>query len=269
MILSAVYFASVGQNSSDTLRLYFAINESQSEINFHRADSMVKALPEKEIAVQIIGYADYLHSNEYNLQLSQKRANMIRQHLRHSFPNLKITACQGMGERFSKQSDLITGEARQRRVDVIANYKWPRKNIAKVPPVTGHSAAIEKMQKGESLALEGLSFVPGRHQVMKQSMPVLEKLLSTMQANPNLKVEIQGHVCCMDGEDDGFDYDSNDQHLSVNRARAVYDYLVEHGIEKKRLSYKGFGHSRPKIKVENTPEEEQVNRRVEIFVIEK
>jgi flagellar motor protein MotB len=100
-------------------------------------------------------------------------------------------------------------------------------------------------------------------------MPVLEKLLSTMQANPNLKVEIQGHVCCMDGEDDGFDYDSNDQHLSVNRARAVYDYLVEHGIEKKRLSYKGFGHSRPKIKVENTPEEEQVNRRVEIFVIEK
>jgi flagellar motor protein MotB len=55
----------------------------------------------------------------------------------------------------------------------------------------------------------------------------------------------------------------------VNRAKFVYDYLIENGIEKERLSYKGYAHTRPKILVENTPEEEQINRRVEIKITEK
>jgi outer membrane protein OmpA-like peptidoglycan-associated protein len=62
-------------------------------------------------------------------------------------------------------------------------------------------------------------------------------------------------------------YDIND--LSTRRAQAVYNYLVRQKINRKRLSYKGFGTSKPiYIIPEKTPQEEDANRRVEILILE-
>ena len=119
------------------------------------------------------------------------------------------------------------------------------------------------------LTIEGLSFVPGRHVILSSSAPALQNLLKTLKSNPKLKVEIQGHVCCTDNGEDGVDLDTREKKLSENRAKAIYDYLVDKGITKARLGYKGFGRTKPKEPVENTPEKEQANRRVEILVIEK
>jgi flagellar motor protein MotB len=75
-------------------------------------------------------------------------------------------------------------------------------------------------------------------------------------------------VCCTN-KADGLDYDTNEKNLSEARAKAIYDYLVAKGISENRLSYKGFGHSRPKELIEDTPQKEQANRRVEIMILEK
>jgi outer membrane protein OmpA-like peptidoglycan-associated protein len=99
-------------------------------------------------------------------------------------------------------------------------------------------------------------------------MPVLVKLVETLKKETNLRIEIQGHVCCFDGNDDGFDYDNLDHQLSVNRAKAVYDYLIKNGIEASRLTYKGYGYSDPKVFPEITPQDEQMNRRVEVKVLD-
>ena len=136
-----------------------------------------------------------------------------------------------------------------------------------VPPQA--KKKIEELNKGESVAIEGLSFVPGRHLILESAVPVLQKLLKTMKDNPKLKIEIQGHVCCTDGPEDGLDYDTREKNLSEARAKAIYDYLLAKGISDKRLSYKGFGHSKPKELIEDTPTKEQTNRRVEIMIIEK
>ena len=93
--------------------------------------------------------------------------------------------------------------------------------------------------------------------------------LQTLKANPKLKVEIQGHVCCTENGEDGIDLDTREKKLSENRAKAVYEYLIAKGIDKARLSYKGYGRTNPKEVVEDTPQKEQANRRVEILVIEK
>ena len=99
----------------------------------------------------------------------------------------------------------------------------------------------------------------------------LQKLLKTLKDNPKLKVEIQGHVCCTNNGEDGVDadYDTREPKLSENRAKAIYEYLIDKGIAKSRLTYKGYGRSKPKEPIEDTPEKEQANRRVEILILEK
>ncbi|MCE3229416.1 MAG: flagellar motor protein MotD [Bacteroidetes bacterium] len=281
IFLSLVFaaYTSVAQVKVDTLRLYFAINESESETNFRRIDSLITALNGHLIKVKITGYADFLHSNKYNSVLSQKRADNVKNYLlkKTSTVQTTIISCKGNGEKSSKDNGANEGEASQRRVDMIVerlvitetydNTTSTENNYKKTQ--NKEPKKIEELSKGESMALEGLNFVPGRHFITKPSVPVLHKLLKTMLDNKSLKIEIQGHVCCTQGDSDGMDYDTHNYKLSENRARAIYDFLVSKGVAADRLSYKGYGHSKPKFPNEATAEEEQANRRVEILIIEK
>ena len=56
--------------------------------------------------------------------------------------------------------------------------------------------------------------------------------------------------------------------LSQNRSKSVYDYLVANGIDAKRLAYKGYGDTRPKVK-NDSDEHRAMNRRTEFKVIGK
>ena len=97
--------------------------------------------------------------------------------------------------------------------------------------------------------------------ILPKSKPVLIELLCAMQDNPALRIEIQGHICCQTV------FDINE--LSVMRARAIYNYLVTQKINRKRLSYKGYGTSDPIYPIPEKSEQEQdENRRVEILVLD-
>jgi outer membrane protein OmpA-like peptidoglycan-associated protein len=259
---------------SDTLRLYYAINEEMSKANFEKIDSLLISTINIQ-SLKILGYADFLHHDDYNLALSQRRADKIKDYLLQKSPGIKISICKGYGEKFSGSSEHQFGEPFQRRVDVIIENSLMSKNLEKerrikTPKDTTTTArTLENLGAGEKLAIEGLNFEPGRHYIMKSSVPVLQKLLTTLKKNPKLKIEIQGHVCCTEGTGDGYDYDTHTRKLSENRARAIYEFLISRGVEKERLSYQGYGHSQPKFPDEKTAEEEQANRRVEILVVEK
>jgi outer membrane protein OmpA-like peptidoglycan-associated protein len=269
---------SFSQKKTDTLRLYYAINEFDSPTNFSRVDSAVKALT-KNVDVGVFGYADFLSNDEYNLTLSQKRADAVKARLMSKKSSyINIYACEGKGEKLSKDNSSPNGDPKFRRVDVYfepvvtlnvaESYLETPKEEPKTEPNTHNKKNIEELNKGESMAIEGLSFVPGRHLILKSAVPVLQKLLKTLSDNPNIKIEIQGHVCCTN-DSDGLDYDTRKKNLSEARAKAIYDYLITKGISADRLSYKGFGHARPKELIEDSPEKEQANRRVEIMILEK
>ena len=86
------------------------------------------------------------------------------------------------------------------------------------------------------------------------------ELLLVLQKNPNLKIQIQGHLCCMP-------VDRTD--LSTQRAKAIHNFLVKQDIFKDRLSYKGFGSSQPIYALpEKNEQERAANRRVEILIVE-
>lgn len=82
-----------------------------------------------------------------------------------------------------------------------------------------------------------------------------------VNSDPNSKFTINGHTDIRGGE-------KYNQKLSTNRAKIVYDRLVEMGVDKNRLEYKGFGKSQLDIKNATTEEEHQKNRRVEIIKLD-
>lgn len=82
-----------------------------------------------------------------------------------------------------------------------------------------------------------------------------------VNANPESKFTINGHT-------DSRGNDNYNMNLSNKRAKIVYDRLIQMGIDKKRLTYKGFGETQPDIKDAVTDEEHQKNRRVEIIKLD-
>ena len=132
------------------------------------------------------------------------------------------------------------------------------------------SIDISKLKENETINLENIFFLPGSHKITDKSFTALYNLYITMQDNPTLKINIEGHICCLTNTThDGYDYDDKEYRLSENRARTVYSYLIKKGISKDRLNYEGFGIKRPKKWPERSLADENLNRRVEIRIIEK
>lgn len=88
----------------------------------------------------------------------------------------------------------------------------------------------------------------------------LNRLKKLLEDNPGLKIQINGHTDDVGTEEDNLQ-------LSNNRAKAVYDFLVQNGVDPERLKYKGFGEARPVVSNES-PESRQQNRRTEFVIIQ-
>ena len=108
----------------------------------------------------------------------------------------------------------------------------------------------------------------GSHVIREDSYETLEKLYKILKDNPKLKISIEGHVCCIHyDEPDANDIDTNEPVLSLNRAKAIFVYLINKGIDENRLQYTGFGKRYPIVAFEKTEEDAEKNRRVEIRIL--
>ncbi len=82
-----------------------------------------------------------------------------------------------------------------------------------------------------------------------------------MMSRPRLRLEIQGHT-------DNIGTIEYNQRLSERRAKAVYDALVERGVDPKRLRWRGFGMSQP-VAPNDTEEGRALNRRTQFVILAK
>lgn len=250
----------------DTLSLYFEFNKS--DISYRQKIKITSFVMSKEkdiYDIKVLGYADFKGSVDYNVKLSQQRANEIYSYiLKAGIDGDKIISCLGRGKiEGSKDKDRYL----DRRVDIIYKCKCKEQDIVvskdKEPkPTKTPTTSIETAKKGDKFVLDNLIFIGGRHVLLHSSYSYLEELLRILKQNPNLKIEIQGHICCQ-RSGDGVDIDTGKNNLSVARAQYIYDYLVKNGIDASRLNYKGFGADR---RLKNTNINDYRNRRVEIMV---
>lgn len=105
---------------------------------------------------------------------------------------------------------------------------------------------------------EKLYFAWDRATLEDASLPVLDEVVKALKDNPGFRVQVEGHTSS-EGADD------HNQTLSEQRADAVLDYLVTHGIAKDRLVSRGFASSVP-IDTNTTSAGRENNRRVEFVV---
>jgi outer membrane protein OmpA-like peptidoglycan-associated protein len=130
-------------------------------------------------------------------------------------------------------------------------------------------AELDKIVVGKNIIFDNILFYGNEARFLPESTPVLEGLANTMKKNPKLQVEVQGHVNCptiWDACDDKKTISTN-MNLSINRAKAVYEYLMQAGIDPARMTYQGYGASKMIYPDARSEEKQKMNRRVEIMII--
>lgn len=118
---------------------------------------------------------------------------------------------------------------------------------------------MQPVSVGESVILHNIFFEIDQFELKPESKAELDKLVEFMLKNTTMTIEIGGHTDNTGAERHNLD-------LSEQRALSVYNYLVEHGVSKDRLTYKGYGKSKP-IDTNDTPEGRANNRRTEFSVV--
>ncbi|WP_118949622.1 OmpA family protein [Taibaiella helva] len=281
LLSSAILQRGYGQYF-DTLHIRYAIGASEPEVAGKQLlDSLARHHEGRTLL--IYSYADYLGSERTNQHLSDKRALRIKNYLlKKGVPEKQVLACTGLGQ--IPGHGGAEGNPQNRRSDVFIRKKnkpAPASPITVKPsPAQGTPIATEETapqfsaidlstaKVNDVIRLQHIGFYPGRADVLPGSYAEVEHLYQVLSGNPRLKIRLEGHVCCC-VYPDGYFEDTPTWQLSVQRAYAIYKHLLDRGIDAARLSYQGFGRTRPITEQDSTSAEGQVNRRVEVRIIEK
>lgn len=122
----------------------------------------------------------------------------------------------------------------------------------------GRDPEIAQLQVGSILELGQVQFKADDYRLDSTSYRTLYALVAFMKRHAGLKVEVGGHTNLLPGERFA-------RELSEKRARAVALYLTDNGIAAGRVTYKGYGKSRPRIRAV-TKDANRENQRVELRV---
>lgn len=214
-------------------------------------------------AIQIFGYTDDVGNEQYNINLSNKRANFIQQHLMNNGIKTKIILkIEGKGkislvENIKQNVDEI--RSKNRRVDVYLKMKQ-----IVATPISDEVFYddIQKIHKvGDQIILENVFFETGSSQLLPETITELDRIVAAVKESNIYNFEIQGHVCCVPpDQNEAVDKDTKKRSLSKNRAEKVYKYFISKNIPAEKMTHKGYGNTMPLGK------EPEFDRRVEILV---
>ena len=213
-------------------------------------DSLLQSYPISILKeLKLYGHTDSLADIEYNKGLSKRRVQAVLQYFVFNGLDPRLVNTGFFGEEQPRYSNSPDERFKNRRVELELLFDLS------LLPDPERKLSEQSLKTGDKIRLANLNFVGNQAIPMWHSMDELRELLLVMQQNPDLEISLQGHVCC-----------SNDFELSLARARMVYDFLVEQGVSKVRLDYKGFGNKVPLFD-EIDEQSRALNRRVEVEVI--
>lgn len=109
--------------------------------------------------------------------------------------------------------------------------------------------------------LENIFFDVNKYNLKSESRVELDKLFELLSENKSLRIEVGGHT---DSDGDP----TKNKELSEKRAKSVVNYLVMKGIDSSRLTYKGYGETKPRA-TNDSKKNKALNRRTEIKIIGK
>ena len=137
-------------------------------------------------------------------------------------------------------------DAEARRVKDLADAEARRLNT------------IITLEKGKKVILKGVNFEFNKATLRKDSETILTMAYNALVANADVQVEISGHT-------DNVGSQESNQVLSLQRAQAVRNWLVEKGIASNRMKAVGKGQNEP-VATNDTDAGRAENRRIEFYV---
>jgi len=120
---------------------------------------------------------------------------------------------------------------------------------------------VDKVESGKTQQLHDIYFATASADLNPKSLFILNEFIIFLEDHPGVKVAIHGHT-------DNVGDAAMNMELSNQRAKTVYNYLIENGISPKRLAWKGFGMTKP-VADNNTAEGRAKNRRTEFLITGK
>ncbi len=253
-----LFFVWLSVVAQQRMTVYFGFDRYELNESARRQLNSWKADNDRIEVEKIYGFCDWKGDNRYNDTLSLRRVETVRTFLEANHIKVKDGyEIKGFGEDFVQSKN----QGENRKVVIVYNTDFVAPTITAKAPRTLQQK-ITDARSGEYITLDNIQFFNMSPRILPESKPVLYELLCALQDNPRLRIEIQGHICCQASGDIN--------NLSVMRARAIYNYLIANKINRKRLSYKGFGVTRPVHPIpEQNVQQQNENRRVEILIIEQ
>ncbi|MEY2922288.1 MAG: hypothetical protein RL108_910, partial [Bacteroidota bacterium] len=177
--------------------------------------------------------------------------------------NRKATIFYLLPKDFARENEILGIKKEEpKATEVVTPELIPIEEEAMNFPVNATlEEKIKLSQKGTLIRLSDINFYVNTFAIMPTSKRSIDELIYVLTNFPDLKIEIQGHICCVYRDATG---------LSTQRAKQVKRILVSEGISEKRIKTKGFGVSKPKFAIpEKSDYEAAQNRRVEIMILDK
>lgn len=284
-----LFFSLVAQ-AQEEFSVYFDSNKYElKKKENERLQNFINTNKEVKI-VAINGYTDEDGTTAFNDTLAQKRVDFIygiingKLKIRDDFKtrsfgerhrqskikseNRKVTIYFLLAKDLPRENEILGIKEEPVVKKQREMPKYPQKMTLQNPNGTTSElvfdvAFMEKLtvaKPGEKIKLENLNFQLNTFAITNDSRSKMYELLEVMKRNPQMKIQIQGHICCMQNDK---------QDLSTKRAKAIARFLEMNGIDKDRVTYKGFGVTEPLFAIpEKSEEERAANRRVEIEIIE-
>jgi outer membrane protein OmpA-like peptidoglycan-associated protein len=256
-----------------SISIYFPNDSYEiTTVALQRIDSLKKRHLNDSLSIQLKGFSNGYASAQYNMRLAEQRMASVATQLNP----LHIKDQEAVGE-----LDDYSGESR--RVDIetiITEINIPDSTqYQKAEPLSEGNKrrmlssrrldirSYSDLKINEKTVLFGIFFKGATDKMLGSGSEItLRKLVRFLNGYPTRKILLTGHICCspyLEPSVDGANMRTGSETLSVDRAKAVYDYLLKKGIAPSRLKYEG------KEYLEPLDCEEIKNRRVEITILEE
>lgn len=195
----------------------------------------------------IEGHTDDVGTDEYNMKLSQRRADSV---VNYMVGNNHIAA--------SRLSAVGYGETRPLADNATEEGKRLNRRINAVIACVTDFEGLTVMPARMTMALL-IEFDRNKADIRPEYTGDLRKVADFMKAHPGVTAAVEGHTGNLQGTP------QLAMEIFQLRAQNVVNYLVDNfGITRSRLSVEGFGKSR-RFAYNNSLEGQQENRRVNII----
>jgi OOP family OmpA-OmpF porin len=204
----------------------------------------LKQYPETTAVIE--GHTDNVGTPEHNMKVSRLRAESVVKYLVEKFgiETSRLSASGYGSTRPIADNATDAGKQQNRRIEAVIDCAILPKEVA--PPE--HLCMLLQME-----------FDTGKADIKPQYRDEIAKVGDYLIKYPTTTAAIEGHTDNIGGNE-------YNMKLSQRRAESVVNYLVDnYGIDRSRLTAKGFGYTR-RIAYNNTSEGRQKNRRINVII---